>query len=119
MYSLLYKSMVAHYKRRRTYLSGPYVYAAAMLSILALFNIVSVISICAHFHLTWALKFFETGKSPIAWAGVAAALFFLHVAYARRQGEPTELAPRWIANDYLLGSAALFYYAFVGASHPP
>jgi hypothetical protein len=118
VYRLLYRSMVACYKRQRTYASGPYLYAATMLSILAMANIVSIIVIGAHLHLAWALKLFAIGKSRTAWVGLAVVLYVLHVAYARWRGEQTDLPSRWIANTYTLASAVLFYYAFMVAPHP-
>jgi hypothetical protein len=89
-----------------------------MLSILAMANIVSIVVICAHFHLAWALRVFAIGKSRVAWVGLAAALYVLHIAYARWRGEQTDLPSRWIANSYTLASALLFYYAFTVAPHP-
>jgi hypothetical protein len=122
MYSYIYNSTVAFYSKQK--IDTVYIekYAVVTLSLLAFFNLMTVLLVCLHLKYTWAQAAFVHMRSRPA-ALLTAALCFAGVQgysmlhrktlkeRSRREGQS------WIGGTYIIVSVVLFLFTAKWAPH--
>ena len=124
MYAYLYDSMVIWYTRQN--IGDRYVhwYAATTLTSMGFLNLLSVVTVFAHWHYRWAERLFAAGSTWRAAAALALALLVTNLFYSRRRRSVRALTPtlparsRWPAGIYILISVVATLYISTLAPPP-
>src|SRR5437899_3050070 len=123
MYAYLFDSMVIWYTRQN--IGDRYIhwYTATTLTSMGFLNLLSVVTVFAHWHYGWAERLFAVASTWQA-AALALALLVANLAYSRRRRNVRALTPtlpprsRWPAGIYILMSVVATLYISTLAPPP-